>query len=164
MDDGYSIGKRVKDVRPRDYGEGAIVGYENDGQEFWYIRWDDSGLDNEWLDRFDFELIPEVPPAINQVFFFQNGNVVVCDEQGKQVPALQGSWINYDYLRGLVKAITRSNPTVAGMERLPPIVTRAIMEYRKVEIKRECTCNDYPHHELCGAIQDYPDSEGKNDK
>lgn len=43
------FGDRVKDLRPRDYGEGVIVGFVNDGEEFWVVRWDDSGLDNEWL-------------------------------------------------------------------------------------------------------------------
>lgn len=49
--------KRVKDLRPRDYGEGEIVGYVKDGDEYWVIRWDDSGLDNEWLERREFEFL-----------------------------------------------------------------------------------------------------------
>jgi hypothetical protein len=48
--------RRVKDLRKRDYGEGEIVGYVKDGEEYWLIRWDDSGLDNEWLDSLEFEV------------------------------------------------------------------------------------------------------------
>lgn len=49
--------KRVKDLRKRDYGQGEIVGYVNDGEEYWIIRWDDSGLDNEWLEAKEFKFI-----------------------------------------------------------------------------------------------------------
>lgn len=43
------FGDRVKDLRKRDYGEGVIVGFVSDGADYYVIRWDDSGLDNEWL-------------------------------------------------------------------------------------------------------------------
>lgn len=52
------FGDRVKDLRPRDYGEGVIEGYFNDGHsEYWSIRWDDSGLYNEELIPTEFEVI-----------------------------------------------------------------------------------------------------------
>ena len=50
--------RRVKDLRPRHYGEGAIVGYVNDGEEYWIVRWDNPGLGSEWLESKEFEFVP----------------------------------------------------------------------------------------------------------
>jgi hypothetical protein len=74
--------KRVKDLRPCDYGEGQVVGYVKDGQEFWIIRWDDSGLDNEWLERREFEFL------IKECAFCHHGKGYHLDESLRGVTQL----------------------------------------------------------------------------
>jgi hypothetical protein len=48
----------------------------------------------------------------NKIFIFPNGNVAVFDKDGQQMPELQGSWIDFDYLKKLAKVIVRDNPRV----------------------------------------------------
>lgn len=212
----FNFGKRVKDLRKRNYGEGVIVGYINelpeqlDDPAFWIIRWDDSGLDNEWLEESEFELIevaeelrrdvnhavcrdcprcghaecvhetgpcrdrngcdcPAFVPA-NDVIILPNGSVAVFGNDGQQIPEFQGSWINFDYLRDLAQTVAKDNPRVTGMRRMVGAAQDSFRLHLGDATKklgrelypRECTCNDYPHHGLCGAVQDYPNSEGKS--
>jgi hypothetical protein len=147
------------------YGEGVITGHWKHTYEpemLWHVRFDNPGIDDDILPTSKLKL---VRPQITQVFFFTNGNVAVCNDKGEQVPTFQGSWVNFDYLKRLAKVIAQDSPKVQGLMRLPDPVGSSFSTYYSVETKRlgeeKCTCNDYPHHELCGAVQDYPDSEGK---
>lgn len=116
----FNFQKRVKDLRRSERGEGVIVGYVNEFPEsaddpaFWIIRWDDPGLDNEWLEEREFEVIPDGRQVVNHIFIFPNGNVVVTGNDDQQIPELQGSWINFNYIRRLAEIAIRDNARVIG--------------------------------------------------
>lgn len=84
--------KRVKDLRKRDYGEGEIVGYINDGEEFWIIRWDDSGLDNEWLFANEFEFLK----SKKECYFCHHGKGYHYDESIKYEMQMPCNFVETD--------------------------------------------------------------------
>lgn len=51
---------------------------------------------------------------IKSVLIFENGNIAVFDDKGQQVPSLQNSWVNFNALRKLAKAIAKDNPEIKG--------------------------------------------------
>lgn len=51
---------------------------------------------------------------VNEIFVFPNGNVAVTNNKGEQMPELQGSWINFDYIRKLASIAIRDNARVTG--------------------------------------------------
>lgn len=204
----YAEGNRIKDLRKCDYGEGVIVGHVKDGEEFWVIRWDDSGLDNEWLYETEFERIqelcfwchhgkgyhydasitdvPQMPcnmsddetgpclcygwcttkeeadamldGQVNQIFVFPNGNVAVTNNKGEQIPELQGSWINFDYIRKLASIAIRDNARVAG--RMPDDHLGALIA--RLGGKPSPSARPYRLHcDACGHMRHYhEDNDG----
>lgn len=51
---------------------------------------------------------------VKSVMVFTNGNTAVFDKDGQQIAELQGSCVNYDYIRKLAKLIAKNeiNPTI----------------------------------------------------
>jgi hypothetical protein len=61
-DEELRVDMRVKDLRLRDYGEGSIQAWDPTNQYYpyvWEVRWSNPGLDNEWMDAKDLEIIDE---------------------------------------------------------------------------------------------------------
>jgi hypothetical protein len=147
------------------YGEGVITGHWKHTYEpemLWHVRFDDPGIDDDILPTSKLKLVTK---RAEKVWFFPNGNVAVFNEDGEQMVTFQGSWINLDFLKRLAWLVAKDNPPVEGMRTLPGMVSSTFAGYYGQAsgelVKLQCTCGDYPHHELCGAVQDYPDSKGK---
>jgi hypothetical protein len=66
----------------------------------------------------------------NKIFIFANGNVAVFDKDGQQMPELQGSWIDFGYLRKLAQVIARDNPRVEKTN-IPGVVRGSLSQYEK---------------------------------
>lgn len=170
MTEAFQDGNRVKHAI---YGEGVITGHWKHTYEpemLWHVRFDDPGIDDDILPTSRLKLISTIPEA-NKAFIFPNGNITVFDKNGQQIPELQGSWINFDYLRKFAEVVVKDNVRVTGLKQMTGAAQDSFLAHLKSATRelgeklyngeRECTCNDYPHHELCGAVQDYPDQEGK---
>ena len=133
--------KGTRIVKTRPWWPGTIQNVEEfNGETFYHVRFDDPGLDDELLRESEFEVgaPPEVPwPKARpgkSIWIFANGNVAVTDEDGEQMVELQGSLINWDYVRGLGKLIATEKPTM-NTAILPPIIQdpldRYVEHYRK---------------------------------
>ena len=64
------------------------------------------------------------------VFIFSGGTVAVCDENGKQMPKIQGGFYNYKYIAKLAKFIVSEEPEIEWGLRLP-ILDEQIAFYKK---------------------------------
>ena len=63
---------------------------------------------------------------VKNIIIFQNGNIGVFDEKGKQIPELQEPWLNFQGLRELANVIVRDDPEVEGNQNIP---TSALKDY-----------------------------------
>jgi hypothetical protein len=82
----------------------------------------------------------------NKIFIFPNGNVVIFDKDGQQMPELQGSWIDFDYLRKLALVIARDNPRV-NMEQILGAPRDSLSKYVKYyrDVQNDLLCNKCGH-------------------
>jgi len=72
-----------------------------------------------------------------EVYIFPNGNVAVTNTNGQQMPSVQGSWINYDYLQRLAVIAVKDEPLVTGMRFLDHRAFTSLNAYFKHEKERQ---------------------------
>lgn len=82
---------------------------------------------------------------ITSVMIFDNGNITVVDEEGKQVSDLQEPWLNFQGLRELARNIELDKPNIKAVGNLPPVVSKAFVDYLKFYRKHPDLAKEAPN-------------------
>jgi hypothetical protein len=109
-----------------------------------------------------------VAEQANRIFILPNGTVAVFDNDGQQIEELQGTWIDFEYLKKIAQIIVKDNPRVDSTNVL--FVARDsllgyVKHYRKMNSCSKCEHPEEDHNysdgQGCHGIASYePETNG----